>query len=214
LVIYALSFQSAHADGEPALGRFWGVYGLLNGSNWEGLGDVQPLGRGGPFETTGHGLDLGGYVSVAKLGSVWVLAGGELGLLGFNSDVIFESNSETASTESAFEVNRLSASVLFRFGQPGNRYLDLGIGLGQYYGDTKYVDCSVIVRCFGAETSDSTTGVYLEVSGTLGKGVLVGARIHQFEFDPIEAVDLGAKRLEGPMYTLFIGWEFSNWRRN
>ena len=43
---------------------------------------------------------------------------------------------------------------------------------------------------------------------------LVGARVHFVEFDPIEAVDLGVSSLEGPIYSIFIGWEYSNWRRN
>jgi hypothetical protein len=31
------------------------------------------------------------------------------------------------------------------------------------------------------------------------------------DFDPIEAIDLGVSPLEGPIYSFFVGWEFSNW---
>ena len=214
LVIFALPFQPTNANEGAVLGELWGVYGTLNYSSWEGLGDVQPLGRGGPFQTTGVGIDFGGYTSIARLDSVWILAGGELGFLGLNSDVILESDPGSIKAESAFEVSLITASMTARFGQPGGRYVDLGVGLGKYYSDTKYIDCSVILRCFGADTGDTATGAYLEFSGTPGKGILVGARIHFVDFGPIEAVDLGVSRLEGPIYSIFIGWEYSNWHRN
>jgi hypothetical protein len=212
LAFCSLPVQRVGAQEESALGDIWGVYAKLNYSSWDGLGDVQPLGRGGPFETSGVGIDFGGYTSIARMDSVWLLAGGELGFLGLNSDVIFEDRSP--DIESAFEVNHITGAITARFGQPGGRYFDLGIGLGRYYSDTKYIDCSVILRCFSAETGDSATAAYLEVGGTPGKGVLLGARIHFVDFDPIEAVDLAVNALDGPIYSIFVGWEYSNWRRN
>ena len=214
VIIFALPFQIASAQESSVLGDFWAVYGMVNYSSWDGLGDVQPVGRGGPFETTGFGIDLGGYASIARLDSVWLLAGGELGLLGLNSNVIFEQDSGSGDPESAFEVNHFAALLKARFGEPGGRYLDLGVGLGQYYSDTKYIDCSVILNCFSAETGNSATGALLEISGTPGRGFLIGARVHFVEFDPIEAVDLGVSKLKGPIYSVFIGWEYGNWRRN
>ncbi len=214
LAILALPIQLANAQENSVLGDFWGVYGTLNYSTWDGLGEVQPVGRGGPFETNGVGIDFGGYTSIARLGSVWLLAGGELGFLGLNSDVIFEQDPGSIKAESAFEVSHITASMTARFGEPGRRYLDLGLGLGKYYADTKYIDCSVILSCFSADTGDTATGAYLQLSGTPGKGILVGARVHFVEFDPIEAVDLGVSRLEGPIYSIFIGWEYGNWRRD
>lgn len=211
LIIFVLPFQIASSQENSVLGDYWGVYGAVNYSSWDGLGDVRPAGRGGPFETHGIGVNFGGYATVARLDSVWLLAGGEVGFLGLNSDVIFE---EDPTPESAFEVNHFAALIKGRFGEPGGRYLDLGVGLGKYYSDTKYIDCSVILRCFGADTGNSATGALIELSGTPGKGILVGARIHFVDFDPIEAVDLGLSRLKGPIYSLFIGWEYSNWRRN
>ena len=115
LVIFALPLQPANADEGAVLGELWGVYGTLNYSSWEGLGDVQPLGRGGPFQTTGAGIDFGGYTSIARLGSVWILAGGELGFLGLNSDVILESDPGSIKVESAFEVSHITASMTARF---------------------------------------------------------------------------------------------------
>ena len=210
LAAFLLPIEPAGAQEDSALGDVWGVYGKLNYSSWDRLGDVAPLGRGGPFETTGVGIDFGGYTSIARLKSVWLLAGGELGLLGLNSNVIFEQDPKGA--ESAFEVNHITGSFTARFGQRGGKYFDLGVGLGQYYADTKYIDCSVIVSCFAADTGSSATAAYLEFSGTPGKGVLFGARIHFVDFDPIEAVDLAVNRLEGPIYMIFVGWEYGNWR--
>ena len=212
LAVFLLPIEPAGAQEDSALGDVWGVYGKLNHSSWDGLGDVAPLGRGGPFETNGIGIDFGGYTSVVRLKSVWLLAGGEFGLLGLNSNVIFDQGPD--GVESAFEVNHITGSITARFGQRGRRYFDLGVGLGQYYSDTKYIDCSVIVRCFSADTGNSATAAYLEFSGTPGKGVLFGARIHFINFDPIEAVDLAVNRLEGPIYSIFFGWEYSNWGRD
>lgn len=213
VLIVGLPLQIARAQEDSVLGDFWAAYGMVNYSSWDGLGDVQPVGRGGPFETKGVGIDLGAYASVARLDSVWLLAGGELGLLGLNSNVIFEQDSGSGDPESAFEVNHFAALLKARFGEPGGRYLDLGVGLGQYYSDTKYIDCSVILNCFSAETGNSATGALLEISGTPGRGFLIGARVHFVEFDPIEAVDLGVSKLKGPIYSVFIGWEYGNWRR-
>ena len=214
LAVCLLPIDPVGAQEESVLGDIWGVYGKLNSSSWDGLGDVQPLGRGGPFDTNGVGLDLGGYMSIARLDSFWLLAGAELGFLGLNSDVIFEQDPSSSGPESGFEVNHITGSITARFGEPGGRYLDLGVGLGQYYSDTKYIDCSVIVRCFNADTGSTTIAAYLELSGSPGIGILIGARIHFVDFAPIEAVDLGVNRLEGPIYSIFVGWEYGNWRRH
>ena len=211
LVIFVSPFQTASSQESSVFGDYWGVYGAVNYSSWDGLGDVRPAGRGGPFETHGIGIDFGGYTAVARLDSVWLLAGGEVGFLGLNSNVIFE---EDPARESAFEVNHFAALIKGRFGEPDGRYLDVGAGLGRYYSDTKYIDCSVIFSCFGAETGNSATGALIELSGSPGKGIFLGARIHFVDFDPIEAVDLGLRRLEGPIYSFLIGWEYGNWRRN
>ena len=90
LTILALQHRTSFAQEDSVLGDIWAIYGTVNYSSWSGLGDVQPVGRGGPFETNGVGIDFGVYTSIARLDSVWILAGGELGFLGLNSDVIFE----------------------------------------------------------------------------------------------------------------------------
>jgi len=130
------------------------------------------------------------------------------------AELVKRGDPESIKAESAFEVNHITASLTARFREPGGRYLDLGVGLGKYYSDTKYIDCSVILSCFSADTGSSATGAYLELSGTPGKGILVGARVHFVDFDPIEAVDLRVSRLEGPIYSILVGWEYGNWRRN
>jgi hypothetical protein len=209
----ALPWQIACADEDSVFGDLWAVYGVVNYSSWDGLGDIEPVGRGGPFKTTGFGLDLGAYMTVARMNSGWILAGGEVGFLGLNSDVIFEQNPGSAGAESAFEVNHVAAVIKARFGEPGKRYLDLGAGLGAYYSDSKYIDCAVIINCVRADTGNGSAGAFLDISGSPGLGFLVGARVHFVEFDPIEAVDLGVSKLSGPIYSIYVGWEFSNWRR-
>lgn len=200
----------ASAQNDDVFGEYWGAYATLNYFSWDNLTNVVPLGTGGPFpENTGLGAELGGYTSVARWGSVWLLAGMELGLTGFNYDAVFDTG--LLELESAMALDYLSASMSFRFGDPGGRYLDLDLGLGSYLADTLYIDCAVIVRCFRADTDSSATGIYLGVSGMVGSGIILGARIHNVDFDAIEAVDLGVSPLDGPIYSVFIGWEFSNW---
>ena len=213
LVSSVLTPVSSLAQDERVFARHWGVYATIDSSAWDGLGDVVPVGHGGPFETDGTGISFGGYTSVARLGSAWVLAGGELGFLGFNSDVIFEDDPNSVNTESAFEVNHILGSAIFRFIGSSSRYLDLGVGLGAYFSDTKYIDCSVIVRCFLAETGNSAAGLALTVSGSPGLGIILGGRVHLVDFDPIEAVDLGVRGFDGPIYSFFVGWEFGSYRR-
>ncbi len=200
----------AGAQHVEKIGQFWGTYAAVNYATWDGLGDVQPAGRGGPFEISGHGIEFGGYTNVARWGPARLLAGVELGFLGFNSDVIFEADPKVGS---ALEMTYLTGSMTFRFGEPGGRYLDLDVGLGQYQADTMYIDCAAIVRCFSADTNSRTLGTYLGVSGTVGHGILLGARIHNASFDPIEAVGPDTGSLEGPVYSIFAGWEFGNWQR-
>ncbi len=212
--LFSLSITPAAAQEDDGFGRYWAAYATVDYSSWDGLGDVTPIGRGGPFETDGVGISFGGYTSVTRFGPAWLLLGGELGFLGLNSDVIFEPGPFSGEPESGFEVNHIIASAIFRLGNPGDRYLDFGIGVGHYVGDTRYIDCSVILRCFAAETSDSSTGLSLSISGTPGLGIILGAKVHFVEFDPIEAVDLGVRGLDGPIYSLFVGWEYGNWRRN
>lgn len=208
LILLPLDSPRAQRDGD--LGRFWGVYGTLDRVSWSDLADVQPLGRGGPFTSDGLGLTVGGFGSIAELKRLWVLGGLELGMNGLNSDVIFESDPKA---ESALELNRLSAYVSFRFGRPGPRYLSLDVGAGAYVADSKYIDCSVITSCFGADTSSFASGFHVGLTGMLARGVILRGRVHLVDFDPIEAIDLGVRALAGPIYSVSVGWEFGNWSR-
>jgi len=205
-----LPLPVGHAQEDGAFGEHWGVFGTLDRLSWSDLADVRPLGRGGPFETSGTGIELGGYASVARIGSVTVLAGMQLGLTGFNYDTIFDSDPKA---ESAIQLNYLSGAVRFRLGQAA-RYVDLELAVGSYTVDSKYIDCAIITSCFAAATSADATGVQFAVIGMVGKGVLLGARVHQVDFDPIEAIDLRATPLDGPVYSLFVGWEYGNWGRD
>lgn len=83
VAILALSAASNGADFEQKQDRYWAVYATLHYASFEGLGDVQPAGRGGPFETSGPGIEFGGYFSVAHWRSATLMAGMEIGLLDF-----------------------------------------------------------------------------------------------------------------------------------
>lgn len=80
-----------------------------------------------------NGAEFGGYFSVTRWGPATLMAGMELGLLGFNSDVILE-NTGSVSAESGFEVYNWTVSLALRFGESGKRYIDLDAGLGKYWG--------------------------------------------------------------------------------
>lgn len=211
LLALLLPLHPAEAQADRKLGEYWGLFGTLDYLSWDGLGDLEPLGRGGPFKTSGSGIELGGYASVAQIGSVLMLAGIKLGHTGFNHNAIFQ---EDAKAESAMELNYISGELRFRFGEPRRRYIDLEFGLGSYVADSKYIDCSVIVSCFAADTRASDAALQLGVSAMLGHGVLVGVRVHNVDFAPIEAIDLRGRPVKGPVYALLVGWEFSNWTRN
>jgi hypothetical protein len=207
VTILALSAASNGAEFEEKQDRYWAVYATLHYASFDGLGDVQPAGRGGPFETSGPGIELGGYFSVAHWGSATLMAGMEIGLLGFNSDVILE-DTGPVSAESGFEVYNWTLSLALRFGDSGKRYIDLDAGLGKYWGHTMYIDCVAIPSCFDADTRSESAGGYLGISGSPGYGIRFGVRAHVVKFDPIEAIGPGTGSLDGPIYTAFVGWEF------
>ena len=52
------------------------------------------------------------------------------------------------------------------------------------------------------------------VRAMLGSGFFAGARIHIVDFDPMQALGPAAGGLDGPIYSVFAGWEFTNWSRH
>jgi hypothetical protein len=208
--VLAAAPLSAAWPQDASFGALWGAHVSVAYSSWDNLGNVQPAGRGGPFKTRGTGIEFGGYTSLARWGPARVLLGAELGFMGFNADVIFEADGKA---ESAMETTYISTSAKFRFGEPASRYLDLDMGLGWYQADTKYIDCAAIPACLGAETRSSTIGASAGVRAMLGRGFFTGARIHIVDFDPIQALGPATGGLDGPIYSVFVGWEFANWER-
>ncbi len=174
------------------------------------MGDIQPL-SGGPFqETTGIGLEGHASVSFAQWGSTRLFAGLELGLVDFGvpSD---GPPSVQAARENSLSLDYIAATLSFRFGEPGNHFVEIDTGLGAYAIDSKYVDCAVIVSCFQADTDAKSEGLILGVTGVIRPGITLGAKVHLVDFDPIESVDLGVTPFDGPIYSLFVGYEFNNW---
>lgn len=200
--------QIAVAQDEDRL--YWGVRGTFTNYSWSNLGDIQPL-SGGPFEeTTGSGIESRLSASFGRWGPARLVGGMELGLVDFgvgDSPLISLPNARL----NALSLDYFAATLSFRFGNPGGHYVEIDSGLAAYAIDSKYVDC-FIRGTLGCPDSDAKSeGVFLGVTGMLGPGILLGARVHLVDFDPIESVDLGVTPFDGPIYSFFIGYEFSNW---
>jgi hypothetical protein len=79
---------AAADEGGSVFGDHWGVRIGLNYSSWDGLGDLEPAGTTGRFETTGNGLEFEAYTSIAKMENNWLFAGVSIGFLGFNTSLL------------------------------------------------------------------------------------------------------------------------------
>ena len=198
---------AAADEGGSVFGDHWGFRIGLNYSSWDGLGDLEPAGSGGPFETTGNGLEFEAYTSIAKMENNWLFAGVNIGFLGFNTSLLepdFPDNS-------ALDATHIDALLKYRFGEPGQNYLEVDVGLGYYLASTMHIQCSVIPDCFNAEADVDVLGGFVGLSGRVMKGLVIGARAHYADFGTIEAVGADSGDLNGPIYTVYLGWEFGRW---
>jgi len=193
-------------EGESVFNDHWGIRIGLNYTRWDGLGDLEPAGSGGPFRTTGNGLEFEGYTSIAKKGDNWLFAGVSVGFLGFNTSLF-----EDFPDESALDATYLNVLLKYRFREPGQNFVEIDLGLGYYLASTMYIDCSVIPDCFGAEADVDVLGGFVGLSGRLMKGLVIGARAHYADFGTIEAIGPDSGELKGPIYTAYVSWEFGRW---
>ena len=207
VLLLAVPLQAAGEDDDSVLADFWGVRIGFNYSWWNGLGDLDPAGSGGPFRTRGNGLEFEAYTSIAKLGDNWLFAGVGTGFLGFNTSLL----DDDFPDESALEATHLNALLKYRLGKPGNNYVEVDIGLGYYLASTMYIDCSAIPDCLGAEADADVLGGFVGLSGRPMRGLLIGARAHYADFGTIEAIGPVSGDLRGPMYTAYVSWEFGRW---
>jgi hypothetical protein len=208
LLFAAATAVQVHADQiDDIFSKHWGVRIGLSHSSWGGLGDLEPIGRGGPFESTALGMEIEGYFSVAKSGDNWVYGGLATGIAGYNTGLIVDNDAED---ESALDTLYINAVVKYRFREPGRDYIEVEGGLGYYLASSKYIDCSVVPDCFGAEADSSTVGGFIGVGGRVLGALVIGARVHYANFGTIEAIGPDSGELSGPILTAYASWEFDN----
>ncbi|MDH3275154.1 MAG: hypothetical protein OEM99_11520 [Gammaproteobacteria bacterium] len=197
---------AAADEGGSVLGDYWGVRIGLNYSSWDGLGDLEPA-AGGPFETSGNGLEFEVYSSIAKMENNWLLAGATIGLLGFNTSLL----EGDFPDESALDATHVDVFLKYRFGEPDQNYFDIDVGLGYYVASTMYIQCRVIPNCLNAKADVGVLGGFVGLSGRVMKGLVIGARAHYADFGTIEAVGADSGDLKGPIYTVYVDWEYGRW---
>jgi hypothetical protein len=207
IILLLVSPRPAAADeDESVIGDHWGVRIGFNYSSWDGLGDLEPAGSGGPFRTTGNGLEFDGYTSIAKQGDNWLFAGVATRFLGFNTSLL-----EDFPDDSALDATFIDVFLRYRFRDPGRNYVDVDAGLGYYIASTMYIDCSFIQDCLGDETFSEVLGGFVGLNARLMKGLVVGARVHFADFGTINAIGPESGDLTGPIYTAYVSWEFGRW---
>lgn len=207
LLVLASPLMATADDYDSVFGDHWGFRIGLNYSSWPGLGDLEPAGTAGPFETKGNGLEFEGYTSIAKLGDNWLFAGLDVGSLGFNTSLL----EDDFPDESALDLTHVTALLKYRFGDPGHNYFEIDLGLGWYLASTMYIQCHVIPDCFDAEADVDTVGGFVGISGRLFKNLVVGARANYADFGTIDAIGPNSGNLKGPIYTAYVSLEFGRW---
>ncbi len=201
--------QSGPAPDAVGLGDYWNAEIAVTYTSWDALGDLDPAGRGGPFETEGLGFDASIDGSIGRLGNSIVFAGFEFGMAGFNSNVFLEGFPDRSALDLAYAVGTLS----FRFGSPGAQYVDIDIGLGAYNAGNLYIDCTAVPECFDSEISVTEPGGYIGAGWAVWQGLNLAGRVHFADFGTIGSIGPESGTLDGPMYSVRLGWEFGNWFR-
>lgn len=195
-------------ENSSVFGDYWGVRVGLSYASWSALGDLEPAGRGGPFDSTGVGMEVEGYTSIHRTGANWLFGGIVLGTPGFNTSLLEE---DEVKAESALDLLYMSLLAKYRFQDPGEKYIDIDAGLGYYLASSKYIDCVAIPDCFNAEADSSTLGGFVGISGRPVSGLVLGARVHFAEFGTIEAIGPDSGDLGGPIFVAYASWEFGRW---
>jgi hypothetical protein len=194
-------------DGQVGFADIWNLEVAATYASWDSLGDLDPLGRGGPFETEGPGWEASIESSLTRWGSGILFGGFTVGMAGFNSDVFLEGFPDGNALDLTYAV----VTLTWRLGERGNRFFDIDAGIGSYYANSLYIDCTAIPECFDAESSVNRAGGYIGASGSVWRGLKIGARVHYADFGVIGSIGPESGTLEGPMLTIQVGWEFGNW---
>ncbi len=202
--------QSDSAGSPIGFGDYWNADLAFTYTFWDSLGDLEPAGRGGPFDTEAAGFDVSLEGSVGRLGNAIVFVGFNFGMAGFNSNIFLE---EDFGTESNIDLTYAVGTLNFRLGNPGNQYVDIDVGLGAYNAGNMYIDCIAVPACLASEISVTEPGGYIGASWAVWRGLKLAGRIHYVDFGTIGSIGPESGTLEGPMYTAQIGWEFGNWFR-
>ena len=205
--LVAVAQVYAQSASHVGLGEYWNAQLAVTYTSWDSLGDLAPAGRGGAFETEGVGFDASLNGSIVRFGRSTVFAGFNFGMAGFNSNVFLESFSD----QSAMDLSYAVATLNFRFGDPGDQYVDVDFGIGAYNASNMYIDCVAVPDCFNSEISVTKPGGYAGVSWAMWRGLKIGGRIHYADFGTIGSVGPDSGTLDGPMFTIQVGWEFGDW---
>jgi len=209
-LLLSMACSGAHAeaaDGHVGFAEIWNLEIAATYANWDSLGDLQPLGSGGPFETEGPGWEGSIEGSLARWGPGVMFGGFTIGMAGFNSDVFLEGFADGNALDLTYAV----VTLTWRLGERGGRHFDIDAGIGSYYASSLYIDCTAIPECFDAEFGVNRAGGYVGASGSVWRGLTIGARVHYADFGTIGSIGPESGDLEGPMLTIHVGWEFGNW---
>lgn len=142
--------------------EYWDADLAFTYMSWPGLGDLEPAGRGGDFETNGYGFDAGIEGSIARLGPSLVFVGANFGFVGFEHNVFIEGFEDDSTMDLAY----FNGTVTFRFGETGRQYFDVDAGLGWYMASNMYIDCVAVPSC-AEEQNVERLGGFVGVSGTV-----------------------------------------------
>ncbi len=215
LLLGVLATGPVHAQSDgPAspvgFADYWNADLAFTYTLWDSLRDLEPAGRGGPLETDAAGFDTSLEGSVGRLGNAIVFIGFNFGMAGFNSNIFLE---EDAITESNIDLIYALGTLNFRLGEPGRQYVDIDVGLGAYNAGNMYIDCIAVPECLASEVSVTRPGGYVGASWAIWRGLKLAGRIHYVDFGTISSIGPESGTLEGPMYSVQVGWEFGNWFR-
>jgi hypothetical protein len=168
---------------------------------WENLADTESL-AGEHFNDVGFGIDFAVHKRVSKWGSVDVLLGVDLGFFATDSNI------SGIYGDLVQQGLYLTPSVKLGFGERSRFFLEAGAGW--YRVEFAEFSCYYIYACSELEPvfEANALGAYLGFRAPLGRVAFLGLRAHQADFGPVSGAEPAASRLEGPIYTLFVGAGF------
>lgn len=184
----------------------WNWSFSLGIATWSDLGNFESS-SGGQFNSLGFALEFATHKKVARWGAADLLAGVDLGLFTTDSDIAGVSQDFTQRGL------YLTPSVKLRFGERAKRYLNLEAGVGWYNTDFAELDCNTdgfLCAELDVPFDSDALGMYLGISGGLGRRMIVGVKVHYADFGSVAGIGSITSDLKGPLYTLSLGATFGD----